>query len=164
MVNRSEIAVVIDSDRGELRRSAIDLADRLGLAFAQAGSENQAALVLAVGERGLELRERDARPGRGLRIDLSSLRPTGRGRRSGGGNFSRSQPLGRAVGKTTRTVLDATAGVGHDAALLACMGYQVLAVERSPIIAALLQDALKRALEDESLRDSLGERLQIVQA
>jgi 16S rRNA (guanine1516-N2)-methyltransferase len=59
-------------------------------------------------------------------------------------------------------VLDATAGLGHDAALLACMGYQVTAVERSPIIAALLKDGLARALADERYREALGGRLRVI--
>jgi len=58
---------------------------------------------------------------------------------------------GRAVGQT---VLDATAGLGRDAMLLASAGFVVTLVERSPVITALLSDALARASasDDESLR------------
>lgn len=55
--------------------------------------------------------------------------------------------LVRAAGGTTeqaRTVLDATAGLGRDAALLAMAGYQVSLVEREPVIHALLRDGLTR--------------------
>jgi len=42
------------------------------------------------------------------------------------------------------SVLDATAGLGTDAFLLASKGCEVLMLERSPIIGALLQDGLAR--------------------
>ena len=62
-------------------------------------------------------------------------------------NLSRRQPLTRAIGPQTDSVVDATAGVGQDTFLLALMGYRVIAIERSAIIAALLQDGLSRAGE-----------------
>ncbi|MDF1819932.1 MAG: class I SAM-dependent methyltransferase [Alcanivoracaceae bacterium] len=42
------------------------------------------------------------------------------------------------------TVLDATAGLGRDALVMARAGYRVQMVERSPVLAALLRDALAR--------------------
>src|SRR5688572_1053022 len=42
------------------------------------------------------------------------------------------------------TVLDVTAGLGRDAFLLACLGCKVHMCERSPVIAALLEDGLQR--------------------
>lgn len=41
--------------------------------------------------------------------------------------------------------VDATAGLGEDAFLLAAAGFEVLLFERDPVIAALLSDALDRA-------------------
>lgn len=43
------------------------------------------------------------------------------------------------------TAIDATAGLGEDAFLLAAYGYQVTLYERDPVIALLLNDALLRA-------------------
>lgn len=63
----------------------------------------------------------------------------------------RQQPLGRAIGlkpKLVPTVLDATAGLGRDAFVLACLGCRVQMVERSPVIAALLEDGLQRAYQN----------------
>lgn len=48
--------------------------------------------------------------------------------------------LVRAIGDV-RTVLDATAGLGRDAAALALAGYDVTACERAPAIAALWRQA-----------------------
>lgn len=47
--------------------------------------------------------------------------------------------------KTELTAIDATAGLGEDALLLAAAGFHVQLYERNPIIAALLYDALHRA-------------------
>lgn len=83
--------------------------------------------------------------GKPVRIDLHRLdTTTGHGR-------SLRQPLLRAVGlrkgdPTRPSVLDATAGLGEDAWLLASSGCPVLAVERHPIVAALLEEAIERAV------------------
>jgi 16S rRNA (guanine1516-N2)-methyltransferase len=52
-------------------------------------------------------------------------------------------PLLRAVGRWSE-VLDATAGLGGDAGTLAAAGRQVTLVERNPVLAAVLEDALRR--------------------
>ena len=65
--------------------------------------------------------------------------------RFGGG---RGQALPRAAGFTrgqTPSVIDATAGLGRDAFLLASLGAEVTLIERSPEVHALLADALARA-------------------
>ncbi|RLJ16102.1 16S rRNA methyltransferase [bacterium endosymbiont of Escarpia laminata] len=82
-----------------------------------------------------------------LYIDFVSGKSAHR-RQFGGG---RGQPLAKAVGLKkglNPRVLDATAGLGRDAFVLATLGCKVQLVERSPVIAALLQDGLDRALED----------------
>ncbi len=61
--------------------------------------------------------------------------------------ISRRTLLGRAVGRKAQTVIDATAGLGGDAFLLSRMGYSVLAIERQPVIAALLENGILRMLE-----------------
>jgi 16S rRNA (guanine1516-N2)-methyltransferase len=66
-------------------------------------------------------------------------------RRIGGGNLSRRQPLGRAIGSKAVSVVDATAGLGHDASLLACMGWRVTAIERDPFLAVALDLSLRDA-------------------
>lgn len=56
--------------------------------------------------------------------------------------MSRKSHLGRAVGKKVTTIVDGTAGLGADAILMARMGYRVVAVERSPVFAALIEDGI----------------------
>ncbi len=79
----------------------------------------------------------------------------------GGG---RGQPLARAIGLkrgATPTVIDATAGLGRDAFVLACLGCTVHLLERSPIIAALLRDGLERAVLDAVIGALVAERMQL---
>lgn len=49
--------------------------------------------------------------------------------------------------------IDACAGLGEDALLLAAAGFEVFLYEKDPVIAALLQDALRRAADDPRLAD-----------
>lgn len=72
----------------------------------------------------------------------------GHRRRFGGG---RGQPLARAVGLkagVAPSVIDATAGLGRDAFVLASLGCRVQLIERSPLVAALLENGLARAGAD----------------
>jgi 16S rRNA (guanine1516-N2)-methyltransferase len=80
------------------------------------------------------------------------------------GSLSKHQPLAKAIGRKARTVLDATAGLGGDAFLLACMGYHVTAIERSPVIHALFEDGLRRARADPAICRALGDRLILIHA
>lgn len=59
------------------------------------------------------------------------------------------------------SIVDATAGLGRDAFRLAYHGCRVTAVERSPILFALLRDGLDRALRDPEIAGKIGDRLQL---
>lgn len=64
-------------------------------------------------------------------------------------NATTKQPLARSVGikpGIRPTVFDATAGLGGDAFVLATLGCQVTLCERNPVMSALLEDGLDRAL------------------
>ena len=61
----------------------------------------------------------------------------------------RNELLGKAMGvkpKDQPVIVDATAGFGRDSLILASLGFHLIALERSPAIHRLLQDALTRAL------------------
>lgn len=51
----------------------------------------------------------------------------------------------------TPTIVDCTAGLGEDSLLLAAAGFEVTLFERDWVIAALLEDALRRAADDPQL-------------
>ena len=84
-------------------------------------------------------------------------------RQFGGG---RGQPVAKAIGmkgQEARDVVDATAGLGRDAFVLASLGCRVRMVERSPVAAALLADALARASADADTAD-IAARMTVVHA
>jgi len=81
-------------------------------------------------------------------------------RKYGGG---KGQAIAKAVGLNKRSglkVLDATAGMGGDAFVLASLGCEVTLVERSPIVKLLLEDGLHRARQYAKAED--GELLQVL--
>ena len=86
----------------------------------------------------LELRAPGDRPGTGARVDLGAADARG----------IRSLPVVRAMGDRVRTVADATAGLLGDAWILALAGFEVTAFERSPAVARLVRDGLRRAAAD----------------
>lgn len=61
--------------------------------------------------------------------------------------------LAKALGRKTKTVIDATTGWGQDSLHIFRMGYDLLCIERSPVMAALLADGFRRlAQQDWMLR------------
>lgn len=84
--------------------------------------------------------------------------------RHGGG---RAQPLARAIGLkggACPQVVDLTAGLGRDGCVLAALGCRVTLVERSPVVAALLDDGLARARADAGIGAWVRERVRLVYA
>ena len=74
-------------------------------------------------------------------------------RKFGGG---RGQDIAKAVGLKhgfTPHVLDATAGLGRDAFVLAGLGCQLTLMERMPVVAALLDDGIERAKLNSEVKD-----------
>ena len=120
------------------------LAARLGLPMAGLNDPGYALFLVLTFER-LELRE--PAPSRTGPVFVDFVGGAVR-RRMGQAGLGR-QPLLRAVGfkrEQPPAVLDATAGLGRDAFLMAAAGCRVMAVERRPVMAALLADGLRRAL------------------
>jgi 16S rRNA (guanine1516-N2)-methyltransferase len=98
----------------------------------------------------LELRQLDEPKVGAIKVDFASDALTFR-RLHGGG---KKEAIARAIGlkgKDSLHVLDATAGLGRDAFVLASLGCVVDMIERSPVVAALLQDGLERAASDNNL-------------
>ncbi|HAU10467.1 MAG TPA: 16S rRNA methyltransferase [Gammaproteobacteria bacterium] len=127
-----------------MRPTAVELAARLaedlGLMMCDEPLAGTSRFVIEVDDRGLALRDCQ-RPGlRALRVrDLPRHRAvTGRGL------------LGRALGKRSHSVMDATAGFGSDAIHCAELGLEVIAIERSPVVCALLKDRIQGLPLDET--------------
>lgn len=82
-----------------------------------------------------------------LRLDFSSGTMGYRLRQAG-----RRQPLARAIGLSPGShlqVLDATAGLGRDASVMAQIGCKVTMIERSPVMSFLLQQAWMKSAPQE---------------
>ena len=127
------------------------MATELALPLATEQSPVSATHYLVLTHERLELREQGPSAPGPVYVDFITGAADYR-RRWGGG---RQQPLARAVGlkgSAGPTVIDLTAGLGQDAFVLACLGCSLRLVERSPIIAALLRDGLRRA----SLHPDIG--------
>ncbi len=75
------------------------------------------------------------------------------------------EAISRAVGikKGHRpTIVDATAGWGRDAFVLATLGCRVHMIERSNIVTQLLEDGLRRAEQDEKIGSILKDNLTLI--
>jgi len=133
------------------------LAEQLGLPKA---AEGEAELLLVRQDDRLVLAGDPRRYGRPLAVDFVTGRAAHR-RRFGGG---RGQLVARACGLArgvTPSVVDATAGLGRDAFVLASLGAEVLMIERVAAIFALLEDGLVRARSDSEIRD-IAARMSLV--
>lgn len=101
--------------------------------------------VLVCAEDGLRLLSGGAQDGVMIQADFVGSTVTYR-REKGGG---RSQMIAKAVGLKPGVapyVLDATAGLGGDAFVLASLGCRLSLLERVPVVRALLADGLSRGM------------------
>jgi 16S rRNA (guanine1516-N2)-methyltransferase len=140
-MNPPLIAVCATTD--DLQPRAAELAGRLRLPLT-AMDDAVSPLLLVVTPERLELRQTGPKAPGPVHADFVGGR-TGHRRRFGGG---KGQSIARAIGLkggTIPSVLDATAGLGRDAFVLASLGCRVRLLERSAVIACLLEDGLRRA-------------------
>lgn len=145
------IAIVVETEEERLVAESIRLTGIIG------ESKEAPKYILYFGERGVELKKPEHINHNGQRVDFSTI-----DFRVGAGNLSKKQPLPKAIGEHP-VVIDATAGFGLDAARLAMMGYHVKAIEKSPIISAMLRDGLWRAEQNAEFREVLGGRLVVIE-
>ncbi|SFU12321.1 16S rRNA (guanine1516-N2)-methyltransferase [Kosakonia arachidis] len=134
------------------------LVTRFGL---EPDDDNLMALVLTPTH--LELRKRDEPKLGGIFVDFVAGGMAHR-RKFGGG---RGEAVAKAVGikgSYLPEVVDATAGLGRDAFVLASLGCRVRMLERNPVVAALLEDGLNRGYADAEIGSWLRERLQLIYA
>lgn len=132
-----------------LQEAAAVLAERLHLPLGDG-----ADFLLQLAEDGLGFVEAGSSAG-AVRVDFLGGAMAHR-RQFGGGS---GQMLAKAVGLRQGVrpcVLDATAGMGRDAFVLAQLGCSLTLIERHPVIAALLADGMQRARDDTEVAPILG--------
>ncbi|MBV8467113.1 MAG: class I SAM-dependent methyltransferase [Burkholderiales bacterium] len=137
----------------ELNGKATQIAGDYGFTIVESLPDDGHALVLT--EQRLELHTLGKRAPGPVYVDFAGGGADWR-RRHGGG---RGQGVARACGLkggATPHILDATAGLGRDAFVLASLGCHVDMIERSPVAAALLADGLARGRESPEIADIVG--------
>lgn len=160
-MHRPRIYVSRDAHGSTGSAEAAALAETLGLPLCEHESAPDDAVFVTPTAAGLELRSGDALDRPGVRVDFGA-RAIHAGRAARAGHASANQPLRRAVGRGQLRVVDATAGFGDDTCLLASFGHSVTAIERSPVVAALLRDGLERALATASLAEAAA-RIELIE-
>lgn len=111
----------------------------------------------------LTLKKRDEPKLGGIFVDFVSGAVAHR-RKFGGG---RGQAIAKAVGLKQGlcpTVVDGTAGLGRDAFVLASLGCTVILMERHPVVAALLEDGLRRGYLSSDIGPWMQQRMSLVYA
>lgn len=96
-------------------------------------------------------------------ISIDFLKGTLAHRQQFGGG--RGQAIAKAVGMksgVTPSILDTTAGLAGDAFVLATLGCCITLIERSPIIFALIEDAVERASLSDSFQPILQQGFKII--
>lgn len=135
-----------------------DLAQRWGLVH----DETQ-IMALVLTPTHLELRKQDEPKLGGIYVDFVEGTMAHR-RKFGGG---RGEAVAKAVGikkDYLPDVIDATAGLGRDAFVLASIGCKVRMIERHPVVAALLEDGLNRAYLSPDIGEWMKERMTLIHA
>jgi 16S rRNA (guanine1516-N2)-methyltransferase len=155
------LRLVVQAATDDCIEAARSLAAGLGLPWLDPGAQDAHWALVVTPER-LELRAPGPHAPGPVWAEFVAGAAGGRLRRAG----RRGELLARAAGLAsgTRTVIDATAGLGGDASLLAVLGCRVTAIERHPVVAALLRDGLRRAQAAPVVGARLGDRLQVVGA
>ena len=124
--------------------------------------DEQSPLALVQTEARLELRKLDEPKLGAVYVDFVGGTMAHR-RKFGGG---RGEAVAKAVGikgAELPTVIDATAGLGRDAFVLAAIGCQVRLVERHPVVFLLLKDGLARGYQDEEIGAMLQQNLRLLE-
>ncbi|ARA78346.1 16S rRNA (guanine(1516)-N(2))-methyltransferase [Pectobacterium brasiliense] len=152
------MSICLIAEEGADSGALSSLATRWGLV-----SDPDAVMALVLTAERLELRKQDEPKLGAIFVDFVGGAMAHR-RRFGGG---RGEAVAKAVGikkDYLPDIVDATAGLGRDAFVLAALGCHVRMVERNPVVAALLDDGLQRGYRDAEIGPWLRERLTLLHA
>lgn len=132
----------------DFKAQAQSLADDLKIIFLehQEGRDSKQGLLLVVTRAGIGLKSAEGRE-KPVCVDFVGGAVGHRARSLGQG----AELIGKAVGikgQQRPYVVDATAGLGRDAFVLASLGCSVLMLENHPVVAAMLRDGMQRAIQD----------------
>ncbi len=122
-----------------------ELADRLDVPlYGFVGKECPESFFLSWRDGCLKLLDKELLKKGGLVVDIE---PRNGEQRSW--PAPKQDALAQALGRKTKTVVDATTGWGQDSLHIFRMGYDLLCIERSPVMAELLCDGFNRLLAED---------------
>jgi 16S rRNA (guanine1516-N2)-methyltransferase len=133
----AEFLLAVSAEHDSLNSKAIVLAQSLQLPFVPQDSLDYLYLLIVTSEK-LLLKSTQRKNTNAIYVDFLSAKLRYRQKNP------QRELLKKAMGMPSGFVVDATAGLGEDAFILATKGYNVLMIERSPILAKLLEDGLER--------------------
>jgi len=157
MQENKSLSIAVCPSAAALYDKASSLCRKLSIPLVQGETEEYEFLLIYSAE-GLALKQTGKKSPGLIRVNFTSPTMTYRLKHGGG----RSQALARAVGLKKGwepTVIDATAGLGRDGFILAYLGCHVHMLERSQILAVLLEDGLQRAEQSEQIAAIIKKRL-----
>lgn len=122
---------------------------------ASAGNKDIAAWQLVFTKAGLALRMTFEPSWGDISIDFDSSALLYRKDKGGGKNEAIAKAIGiKSLDKPS--VLDCTAGMGNDSFVMASVGANVTMLERSPVVASLIENALLRASSDNDVAQRMN--------
>lgn len=136
--------IAVTASTEALRELAEQFAYQHGLAFISDLNNTDYSYLLVFNPEYLGIQKPKDKHFKPFYIDFTTGKMLYRSEHAG----LRKEMLARALGvkpSENAYIIDATAGLGRDSYILASLGFEITLLERSPIIFALLQDALKRA-------------------
>lgn len=147
------LTIICSSDNAEQYQLAQWLSETLGCPISATSELPESNFAVLIAENDISIA--DCRGKKAIRTSVDFTVGSKAHRRKYGGG--KGQAIAKAVGLNKQagiSVLDATAGMGGDAFVLATLGCYVTMVERSPIVRVLLQDGLRRASEFAAIEDA----------
>ncbi|MGI6525040.1 MAG: class I SAM-dependent methyltransferase [Bdellovibrionota bacterium] len=152
--NLSKIPVVAESEN--YAKDAKKFANETGMPYSETSITDEWCYFSFGDALSLKVREENNKRDTTFKIDFCD----GELRHRNIYGANRSSLLAKAIGARSREhapyVLDATAGLGRDAFILAGLGCRVLMLERSPVIGVLLEDALRRGMLDADAQEAVS--------
>jgi 16S rRNA (guanine1516-N2)-methyltransferase len=136
----------ITTSEPHLLGTAQHLANQYHFPYIEPIEQENFDFILILTTQGLILQQPKKKGAKSLRINFLAGKIAYRLRHI----HNQKQLLTKAIGMKTHKkarILDLTAGLGSDGFILAQLGFSITLLERSPIIAMLLHDALQRALK-----------------
>jgi len=157
----ANVAIIINSEHQQ--RASRSLAEQLSLPIVANETADDYQFILFYESDILKLIDRHDQTIGSICVDFNVGKPVYRQKHHGKGKLPISKACGIRHGDRP-SIIDATAGLGQDAFVLAGLGCDVLCLEQHPVLAALLADGLARASNGEPFIREIANRMTLINA